>query len=96
MATEKINFVGRPNLCSTLTATRSRACMEKTIRAKKRTMWQNAVAYGFDNYYALMIGHAIGSAYDLKKLGVSRARKRSTTMSTRRATKSSLMLFPAI
>ena len=30
----------------------------------------NAVAYGFDNYYALMIGHAIGSAYDLKKLGV--------------------------
>ncbi len=30
----------------------------------------NAVAYGFDSYYALQIGHAIGSAYDLKKLGV--------------------------
>ncbi len=30
----------------------------------------NAVAYGFDSYYALQIGHPIGSAYDLKKLGI--------------------------
>ena len=30
----------------------------------------NAVAYGFDNYYALQVGHPIGSAYDLKKLGI--------------------------
>lgn len=30
----------------------------------------NAVAYGFDSYYALQVGHPIGSAYDLKKLGI--------------------------
>jgi TonB-linked SusC/RagA family outer membrane protein len=30
----------------------------------------NALAYGFDNYYAMVIGEAIGAAYDLKKLGV--------------------------
>lgn len=30
----------------------------------------NAVAYGFDNYYALQVGHPIGSAYDLKMLGI--------------------------
>ena len=30
----------------------------------------NAVAYGFDSYYALIIGKPIGAAYDLKKVGV--------------------------
>ena len=30
----------------------------------------NAVAYGFDSYYALQVGHPIGSAYDYKKLGI--------------------------
>jgi TonB-linked SusC/RagA family outer membrane protein len=30
----------------------------------------NALAYGFDNYYAMVIGEAIGAAYDYKKLGV--------------------------
>ena len=30
----------------------------------------NAVAYGFDTYYALQVGHPIGSAYDYKKLGI--------------------------
>ena len=30
----------------------------------------NALAYGFDSYYALLVGHPIGAAYDLKKLGV--------------------------
>ena len=30
----------------------------------------NALAYGFDSYYALQVGHPIGSAYDLKKLGI--------------------------
>jgi TonB-linked SusC/RagA family outer membrane protein len=30
----------------------------------------NATAYGFDSYFALMVGHPIGAAYDLKKLGV--------------------------
>lgn len=30
----------------------------------------NAVAYGFDNYYALIIGKPIGAAYDFKKLGI--------------------------
>lgn len=31
---------------------------------------QNALAYGFDSYYALLVGHPIGAAYDVKKLGV--------------------------
>lgn len=30
----------------------------------------NAVAYGYDSYYALLIGRPIGAAYDLKKLGI--------------------------
>jgi len=30
----------------------------------------NAVAYGFDSYYALLVGRPIGAAYDVKKLGV--------------------------
>ena len=30
----------------------------------------NAVAYGFDSYYALQVGHPIGAAYDVKKLGI--------------------------
>jgi hypothetical protein len=30
----------------------------------------NAVAYGFESYYALVLGQAIGAAYDLKKLGI--------------------------
>lgn len=30
----------------------------------------NALAYGFDSYYALQVGHPIGSAYDYKKLGI--------------------------
>ena len=30
----------------------------------------NALAYGFDSYYALLVGYPIGSAYDLKKLGI--------------------------
>ncbi len=30
----------------------------------------NAVAYGFDSNYALVIGKPIGAAYDLKKLGI--------------------------
>ena len=30
----------------------------------------NAVAYGFDSYYALQVGHPIGSAYDYKVLGI--------------------------
>lgn len=30
----------------------------------------NALAYGFDSYYALQPGHPIGSAYDYKKLGI--------------------------
>ncbi len=30
----------------------------------------NATSYGFDSYYALLVGHPIGSAYDVKKLGV--------------------------
>jgi hypothetical protein len=30
----------------------------------------NATAYGFDSYYALMVGHPIAAAYDLKKLGI--------------------------
>lgn len=30
----------------------------------------NAVAYGFDSYYALMVGHSITSAYDFKKIGI--------------------------
>lgn len=30
----------------------------------------NALAYGFDSYYALVIGKPIGAAYDLKKLGI--------------------------
>jgi TonB-linked outer membrane protein, SusC/RagA family len=30
----------------------------------------NAVAYGFDSYYALQVGHPIGSAYDYKMLGI--------------------------
>jgi len=30
----------------------------------------NALAYGFDSYYALQVGHALGSAYDLKLLGI--------------------------
>lgn len=30
----------------------------------------NALAYGFDSFYALQVGHPIGSAYDFKKLGI--------------------------
>ena len=30
----------------------------------------NAVAYGFDSYYAMQVGHPIGSAYDYTKLGI--------------------------
>ncbi|MCF0173458.1 MAG: TonB-dependent receptor, partial [Bacteroidales bacterium] len=30
----------------------------------------NALAYGFDSYYALLVGYPIGSAYDVKKLGI--------------------------
>ena len=30
----------------------------------------NATAYGFDSYYALQVGHPIGSAYDYKMLGI--------------------------
>lgn len=42
----------------------------KDYEGKEADDVANAVAYGFDNYYALMIGRAIGSAYDLKKVGI--------------------------
>mgnify|MGYP000736111447 CR=1 FL=1 len=44
--------------------------MVRTTKVKKADDVANAVAYGFDSYYALIIGKPIGAAYDLKKVGV--------------------------
>lgn len=44
--------------------------IEKLFDDKNSDDYSSVTTYGYDSYYALMVGHSITSAYDYKKLGI--------------------------
>ena len=66
----KDKFRWTTNLVFDLNRNKIKSLFGKNWEGKESDDVANAVAYGFDSYYALVIGQAIGAAYDLKKLGI--------------------------
>ena len=66
----KDKFRWETNLVFDLNRNEIKSLYGKNYEGKEADDVANAVAYGFDQYYALIIGRPIGAAYDLKKLGI--------------------------
>lgn len=66
----KDKFRWESNLVFDLNRNKIKSLYGKNYEGVEADDVANAVAYGFDNYYALIVGKPIGAAYDLKKLGI--------------------------
>lgn len=71
----KDKFRWTSNLVFDLNRNTIKSLYGKNYKGEEADDVANAVAYGFDSYYALQIGHAIGSAYDFKKLGIFQSKE---------------------
>ena len=66
----KEKFRWETNVVFDLNRNEIKSLYGKNYKGEEADDVANAVAYGFDSYYALIIGKPIGAAYDLKKVGV--------------------------
>ncbi len=66
----KDKFRWESNIVFDLNRNKVKTLYGKDYKGEEADDVANAVAYGFDSYYALQVGYAIGSAYDLKKTGI--------------------------
>lgn len=66
----KEKFRWETNVVFDLNRNEIKSLYGKNYKGEEADDVANAVAYGFDSYYALIIGKPIGAAYDLKKAGV--------------------------
>ncbi|MCS2919267.1 hypothetical protein NXW71_16015 [Parabacteroides merdae] len=73
----KEKFRWETNVVFDLNRNEIKSLYGKNYKGEEADDVANAVAYGFDSYYALIIGKPIGAAYDLKKVGVFRESGRS-------------------
>ena len=65
----KEKFRWETNVVFDLNRNEIKSLYGKNYKGEEADDVANAVAYGFDSYYALIIGKPIGAAYDLKKVG---------------------------
>ena len=66
----KEKFRWETNVVFDLNRNEIKSLYGKNYKGEEADDVANAVAYGFDSYYALIIGKPICAAYDLKKVGV--------------------------
>lgn len=66
----KEKFRWETNVVFDLNRNEIKSLYGKNYKGEEADDVANAVAYGFDSYYALIISKPIGAAYDLKKVGV--------------------------
>ena len=66
----KNTFRWESNLTFDSNTNKIKSLFGKDYKGEESDDVANATAYGFDSYYALMVGHPIGAAYDVKKLGI--------------------------
>ena len=66
----KDKFRWESSLMFDLNRNKIKSLYGKNYKGEEADDVANAVAYGFDNYYALIVGKPIGAAYDFKKLGI--------------------------
>ena len=66
----KNKFRWESNIAFDLNRNKIKSLYGKNYKGEEADDVSTAVTYGFDSYYALMVGKPIGAAYDLKKLGI--------------------------